>query len=49
MFPPGVEPAVPSWKVGVVTALPPSRLLLPSRIFYSKVIPLFRKSMFFTR
>ena len=26
MSPPGVEPVLPSWKVGVVTALPPSSL-----------------------
>ena len=25
MSPPGVEPVLPTWKVGVVTASPPSR------------------------
>ena len=28
MSPPGVEPVLPSWKVGVVTASPPSWTLL---------------------
>ena len=30
MSPPGVEPVLPSWKVGVVTALPLKSMLYPT-------------------